>query len=575
MVLDPPYRPDRDSQKFADNPVSKSVSQDSDLEQSSGYLRLLRRGRYTLAKINHLKNSSSLFFNRMDRLIVSLHTQHVFNKRRIKTLRAITTRAVYDLGKIWAKSYFGYDLVTDLNEDVIGIKNIANRNFILNEKHYQSILQLLDVCEKLKHQGELAHICATPYHVPHSLINDGISDGIRLDIAHRYLTQRESLISIIKSHQNESSSEAAANQVIYEIVKPIPKTKGLFFRDLFNYLQDIAASEGGHELFYTDFESIGQAFTLIIHNQYSATNAHLEYVEIYERYLPLTQAYPDNSLPYFVCKLLCIDYSQQSDIHPLKKEELKDLIGLERVIFNQIYQHFHRIMQSHPFYYDIFSEQRKDMIKALYWLMALLQLNQSIEESSIEEIDTSDAQIESIGCLLGKELEQKATQIFGVHDGWKLSHLGHIAHPHIRVFIKMFYDRDGHTRSYQAIAQARGLKLASVASIMGDSAMHHDESYLSNLEKLPNGVYAVDIMTEKGRHAITYIKESSEIGYILDPYGYAIACQDSTHTLEQFHKLLSLYSSSKDKHIFYSYDIQDHEIHMMRIDLIVPLMLFE
>lgn len=275
-------------------------------------------------------------------------------------------------------------------------------------------------------------------------------------------------------------------------------------KHLNNTLQDLKTlSTHGLEILHCNFDEVG---TALIEADPALWNPGGPFQDFTEKYPFAAQR--SDSLPAIIRTVVDQELQEKRESEWIiqnadKQWEIKDVGKFKEAILNQI------------------SPDQKELTLALDWTMALLQLRKGEP----------------------------------------------ISHPLISNIISLVnHDRlDIHRE--QAIATTQGLELLSVADIMGHYSIHSgDNSYLSNLPKLPSGMYSVDFYTGNGGHSISYIKVSNDESYILDPNGFIIRCRDEEHTLLQFRKLLALYKEPNNPTIIHEKGEPDHQIRMRKFE---------
>ncbi len=566
--------------------AKEKVTTDPSAKEITGGLAVKRYGKLEMAKV--LLTSPDSVKPALKALGYMLAHQ-VTRGETSKQFEAKAAHSGFDLFKIVADQAFG-------NENMGRVRNIGKKDVLMNKQDCEAADQLREKCQELKKWNPLFKQIddkSIKEKVPDSMITDGICAGIRLDIAKKHLIEGQTVEHIIASNEKGASAEAAANQSIYELLKatedPYQALAGVF-KDL----KEIAASQGGYELAQVDFDLVGQALVQadddlsqgIIYKQVDFGSFN----ELYQR----NDQHP-NDLAHLI-KDLVNDQKNQVRAAEAKPETastswmgrkedkgdnsfwtIKDPLAFQEAALKKMNANYKEaIIGKKSTEVLLLNKEREKNIKALKWTVALLQHKQGIEENIIKTVQQNASKnanfssVDSKNYSLSTKLREQASSIFGktgpsftsdsIYDS--------IADPSIRYAIKELGKERKNNIKYQAVAKTRGLELESLKEVMGHYSLHQsNDSYLNNLSKLEVGTYSVNFATGNGGHAITYIKESDEKGYILDPNGIQIKCGDAAETAQQFKKLLGFYEEPDVKSPTYQKGKTDHHLDFQRFKL--------
>jgi hypothetical protein len=477
--------------------------------------------------------------------------------------------ANYEIIDIWAKHYFG--------EDSLGsARNIGRKDILANKEDLLAAQKLLEECKK-----KLAdQVYIEPDAAPSFSETDGICAGIRLDIAERHLLMGESIGSIIEENKKGASSEAAANQAVYELLRAYPESSDVKMTSALNSLIAISKSQGGNAAFHTDFNIVGQALVLaddregenfpVLESQYTPINKNKS--ELLDVIKDVIEAEKQKA-----SQLKDQTGSTEGSwmalrpLGPLGKQIyiIKDPTAFRQAVVSQLNENFsENIIGKNGLVVDQLIHQREKNMRVLNWTTGLLQYKLSLESSPWETaqntIESGEKKHEN---KLWNSLQKQASSLFSKKTQQTSSAFDAITDPQIRYAVQSLYHERMDTTTYHAVAYLRGLKLTSVDKVMGHYSMHpSDASYLSNIPKLPPGVYSVDFDKNPGSHSITYVKVSDQEGYILDPNGFQIKCKDGRNTILQFQKLLAQYPEPKKRGPIYQEGQPDHHLAIQKFD---------
>jgi hypothetical protein len=545
--------------------ASLSSQQAIQPEQSSGEIKFKRQGTMTVAKVI-FKSSQSVkpFFRALGNMIAAGIT-YPFSNKTSQAFKANMAHAGYELGRIWANSYFGQDLAVESS------RNIARKEVLASGKDYEASLELLEHCKML----DFPTVTIDPSKNPQSQISDGICAGIRLDIAHRHLVKGESIIDIMKSNEKGAPAEAAANQAIYELLGAKEQKIDQVLQSTLSHLEKVSQGQGGHELSKVNVQTVLRTM--------SNLDTEIQMSSDFQKFR--TETGLDDPIPrdttslnYSMGRLFTEERTKARDLeaagkqheflarNPKTKEwEISDFTKFQEAAVKKINAQFYDALMENPKQHSQLLEKRNQDLNALKWTVGLLELKQDVRRSKAQpSVPLSESKLDRAW----QAIRDKAIKIFGKkteRDKW--GSFSAISNPLLRQTISNFYLEELNRATYGAVATARQLKLVSVADILGDSSLHKgDASFLQNLPKLPAGVYAIDLKTSAVGHAITYIKEEDGKGYILDPNGYALACRDPDHAIELLQKVLSMYDEPKTKAPLSTKNDPNHQLVISRIE---------
>ncbi len=118
------------------------------------------------------------------------------------------------------------------------------------------------------------------------------------------------------------------------------------------------------------------------------------------------------------------------------------------------------------------------------------------------------------------------------------------------------------TKAATRVANSREMSLASCENELGPIGISDDKHYLSNLDRLSDGVYDLSIMTREGAHAMVYIKYQG-MGFVLDPNRGLIELHPKDHAYNIL-RLLNRYSVSDNQTLIEVDHTDSHQIQIRR-----------
>lgn len=497
-------------------------------EPSIGEIKFERQGKEVIAKVLILQYTSESikpFF----RLLANYIASGITFGSLSRSFKAKAVHAYYDLGKIWAKHYFKEDLAFE------GARNIARKKILENQEDYIASEKLFEQCKKFNKDLDINYS-----KKPEAQIVDGICAGIRLDIAERHIIKKESILEIMKSGEKGASAEAAANQAVYNLLDAKGQTIPAIFDQMITHLEKISKSEGAHELSHVDAHEIGQALIILDGD----VRTEKEY-EDFKRKFNKTGEKPGDEVKF------------SGLMHEMLNQAKKDASQLEKQL------------QPHPFLANnngVWEISNFAEFQKAATMVINTKFTEDLKKQLMNHAALSKKRLENLNALKWTVSLLEFKQ--GLHQGAK-ENFSVISDPVIRHMLDKHISQVDDDKKYGAVAKARGLKLVSVADLMGDSSLHNDDaSFLRNLPKLPEGVYAIDLYRETGAHAITYVKESDGQGYIMDPNGYQIRCNSPDHAIILLQKVLSMYDEPKDKTPSSVQKGPDHQLSIARFEKI-------
>ena len=406
---------------------------------------------------------------------------------------------------------------------------------------------------------------------PESKISDGICAGIRLDIASDFLIKGKSINAIINSNQKGASAEAAANQAVYDLIKIPSIKKTTIMLETLDHLEKISNSVTENEMSSVDVRAVGRALT-IVDGQISGGD--VDYFQFLQKYTSDDKKLNKQSSVEFI-EVVNTYINEQKNIarnmakgeqHPflsrnknqiwIISDPLKFQEGMLKEINTKFNENIDNAQSSDE---KIYADKSKDeQIKTLKWTVSILQLKNELERQM--ETQTSAPKEVKLSDRL-QSFRTEAIKVFGKLAKKDESFSSTISDPLIKHVIAKLIAHDMDDKQYSLTAHARGLELESVEDIMGHSAIvSSDDSYLKNFIRLETGVYAIDLMSGDGAHAITYVKEEDGKGYILDPNGPQLRCQTPEHALHLLKKVLTEYEEPVDKSPLYTKGNTDHQL---------------
>jgi hypothetical protein len=484
-----------------------------------------------------------------------------------KAFKAKAVHSVYDMAEIWAKHYFGKDLIGHS-------RNIGDRKVLAKKEDFKAANVLLDQCKSLVQNESIRNIKIDPTKNPEASISDGICAGIRLDIAERLLIKRENLADIIESNQKGATAEAAANQAIYQLVSDENKFSAAI-TNLFDDLRNASKSGIGDPLFQVDFQAV--EFALLQADQdLRYSNEPFEYVAIHSQDLQEENPQTNQEFAKLIRAIVdeAIQQARRNEDEGKSQTEWVDRrngpdspwtiqkpLEFQQAVLNKINADYQQKLEgAHPLEIADLNKKREKDIAELKWVTSFLEYKQGLLIELKQQNTTSSSPIQKL-TKWWKSLQNKAIEIFGTAKPQAIPQYFTISDPFIRKTMEMVNADRSDDAKYHLVAQARGLKLKSLRDVLGHRTMHAtDDSYLRNISKLKAGTYSVNFFTGDGAHALTYIKINEQEGYLLDPNGYQIRCKDPEHTIQQFHKLLALYEEPDTPGIFQIKGQPNHQL---------------
>lgn len=444
-----------------------------------------------------------------------------FNASAAKPFEVKVANASYSLVHIWAKAYFGTAL--------IGVtRNIVQKGFSKdnNPRVMTETKKLLNAIQQQQNQNisfPKEGICNYPTST------EGICAGYRFDFAEQYLNRKpgETALDVARRLEKGGTPRAAANQIVYhELQKNFNLADNLlyFIRELKNLdtippedrsgarVNNLDSSVVGEALIILD-QSIGNSFgnqqLTAVKNEFTR-NPPSEFGALLQKIMDEERPKVGAGKP---------PHPFLTFEKPVKEQKImggivvSDPIAFKEFMLKRIQSDLQGQLIKKPNDVNGVIRRHDGFVKALDWTVGLLQLKQA-----------------------------------ALHQEPNTQPLDRVTDPWIKNVFQSFADKSKDKVVYSAIAAARGLKLdiSHTEHVMNESMFHStDESFLRNASKLQDGLYALDLDTGDGAHAITMIIENG-VATIVDPNGMVIVANTPKERPDLLRKLLAFYKAPNE-----------------------------
>lgn len=463
-------------------------------------------------KVNKLKYFIFKIFYHIGNKLTTGNTSKLFKAKLIHLKK--------DAHESQLKSIFDKDFFAST-------RNIGRRSVLVQRKDVKATEKL----RKLLENGENKSIHIDPIKTPESRILDGICAGMTLDIAVKYLINRQNIADIIEKNKKGGSAKAAANQAIYAFIDAkLPYS--VIFLDLIKNLKEIAKTEVENPLFQVNFDDVGQA---LLYLDPALSLSSSPYAAEYS----LSKTPNPNSFNATFAAFMSEEYRLRRENSAWLSHEkgnpfhIKNLEAFKKDMLDTIDQKYEkRIQKATSETVNQLNQKKLRDIHTFQWVFSILEYRQSCQA---KKLPPNSKQTENNSKKRGvfRRITKKSPS--------PITHYTAISNPSISSTFSLLTEELFKDKRYHAVVCARGLKLESVNMIMGSRWAHSsDHSYLQNISNLEPGVYSVSIAHKTGLHLINYIKVDESEGYIIDSIGAQIRCKDARHTVEQFEKHLAL-----------------------------------
>ena len=413
-----------------------------------------------------------------------------------KKLMCFSQICSYRVLNIFAKKYFG-------SEHIIGSsRNIARWEDIQFQMDHFETNQLIDSCKTLLQNPQYRAITLDTVNPPRTMITTGICNGIQLDVAEQNLVRGNSVEKIVEWNAEGASDRAAANQAVLLQLQHNNDPQDRAFVDILDRLQAQSNCPGIESLFRVNFRMVGHALVKID----DAIKYHHNYRVLREQYNDRTRAAEGEETSKFV-EMICSAVEKARSSRP-DAAGLSVFDGSRWTIVDPI--KFQAYVQE-EFRKASASEQE---MNALKWVAAFLRVK---ENCRVPGNTTINGLSRISNETIKNAFEQLTADIYNLEI-------------------------------YRLVAKVRGLEVNCVDEIMGYHYQHaSDEAYLQNLNRLSEGVYALDFDLNDGGHSTTFIKNNNGTGYILDPNGYQLKFNNNDQAVRLLLKLLRLYPEPENR----------------------------
>ena len=236
---------------------------------------------------------------------------------------------------------------------------------------------------------------------------------------------------------------------------------------------------------------------------------------------------------------------------------------------------FNQVRKLHEEFRDL-NDHTENAVKLVstYKEILLLKINKKFDQLVKDPTKLGEALIEREKELLNLRWAVGIMQLELGNESWSLDC---IEDPEMRFVLGILREKVAAYEKEKIVMEVRGMRLKSTTEQIGDSSQFpNDRSYLEKINELEPGIYAVDFITGKGAHAITFYKESDDSSFILDPNNFVLHCnrQNEKNPAEELAKLIALYEETRSyqddplaRGPFYKENDPFHGIEIQKIEI--------
>jgi len=409
--------------------------------------------------------------------VIGLENKKYFSARVIHCEKKIES--------IWQKRYYGDRLIYQTS-------NIAKREVLKDQSDLDESKKIVQKIKEFQDSGDSLFNKIEVEREPESCLTDGICFGICLDVAGKFLDDKD-VHEVMKEYQKGGPKEAAANQAVYQLMT----YQFTYDKDLQHMVEQIMLSGA--------FESIDQDGILY------AFAKHLEVKSYFE--MPREALLAKNPYATDRNKILPTRFNTLFIEH---SERDMSLTETEKLLYDSLVQ---------------YSEG----------LIAKAKADRKASEAEFSGSKNSlwNALIKFTQKLFGKPKDRSPQELIfqGIEDEVMRYQMREIRRNMVYV------------NKQKVMMQYRGCRLGDVSNIFGLPGTYtKDEDVLENARQLEAGVYEIRIGTKSGGHVILLKVEEDSHAYILDPNIGMFHSKSSKETYGLLLEIVKSYSAPKNTH---------------------------